>query len=326
MKRRTFVRLLGAGLAMPIAAARSQSRRKIPRVGVLWHAASEEQEREYFAVLMQAFRELGYVDGSTAEFVHRYPAEQPAKFQQFAQELVDSKVDAIVSVTIRGTIALKQLNSSIPVVFVLAADPVGSHLVQSLARPGGSMTGLSLMSEDLSGKRVAILKEAIPTLTRLAFLMDPSDPNSMQPAGARSTAQALGIAFADVPVAGPDDIQPAFARVAAEGFGAALVGGSMFFNERARVGRAALDNKIATMSFIAEMVPYGLLMTYGPDFVEFFHLSAALVDKILKGTKPADIPVEQPTRIKQVINLKVARALNLTLPASLLVTSDVVLE
>lgn len=188
------------------------------------------------------------------------------------------------------------------------------------------MTGLSLMSADLSGKRVALLKEAIPSLSRLAFLADPNDQNSMQPAGARSTAQALGITCADVSVAGPDAIEPAFSRLAGDGFGAALVGGSMFFNERARVGRAALDNKIATMSLIAEMAPFGLLMTYGPDFVEFFRLSAVLVDKILKGTKPGEIPVEQPTRIKQVVNLKVAKALNLTLPASLLITSDVVLE
>ncbi|MET4234131.1 putative ABC transport system substrate-binding protein [Bradyrhizobium sp. LA6.10] len=243
MERRRFVQFLGLGLAMPITAARSQGRRKVPRVGVLWHAASEEQEREYFTVLMQAFRDLGYVDGSTAEFLHRYPAEQIEKFRQFAQELVDSKVDVIVSVTIRGTMALKQLNNSIPVVFVLAADPVGLHLVESLARPGSTMTGLSLMSEDFSGKRVAILKDAIPTLTRLAFLMDPSDPNSIQPAGARSTAQARGIAFADVPVAGPDAIEPTFARLAAEGFGAALVGGSMFFNERVRrASRAEQQN------------------------------------------------------------------------------------
>jgi putative ABC transport system substrate-binding protein len=318
--------MLGVGLAMPITAVSSQGRSKVPRVGVLWHAASEDQEREYFTVLMRAFRDLGYVDGRTAEFLHRYPAEQNAKFQEFAQELVESKLDVIVSVTIRGTTALAQRNSSIPVVFVLAADPVGSHLIESLARPGGNMTGLSLMSEDLSGKRVALLKEAIPTLTRLAFLKDPSDPNSMQPAAARSTAQALGIAFEDVTVAGADAIEPTFSRLATDGFGAALVGGSMFFNERARVGRAALDNKIPTMSFIAEMVPYGLLMTYGPDFVEYFRLSAGLVDKILKGTKPADIPVEQPTRIKQVVNLKAAKVLNLTLPPSLLVASDIVLD
>ncbi|MBM7487929.1 hypothetical protein ACVWWI_006522 [Bradyrhizobium sp. USDA 3686] len=135
VERRRFVQFLGLGRAMPISAARSQGR-KIPRVGVLWHAASEEQEREYFTVLMQAFRDLGYEDGSTAEFLHRYPAERTTMFQQFAKELVDSKVDVIVSVTIRGTTALKELNSSIPVVFVLAADPVGSHLVESLARPG----------------------------------------------------------------------------------------------------------------------------------------------------------------------------------------------
>jgi putative ABC transport system substrate-binding protein len=298
----------------------------MPRIGVLWHAADEAQEREYYDVLMKAFRDLGYVDGKTAEFLHRYPAEQNEKFEQFARELADSKLDVIISVTIRGTLALKRLNSTTPVIFVLAADPVGSRLVQSLSRPGGNMTGLSLMSEDLSGKRVALLKEAKPDLVRLAFVMDPKDPNSTQPAGARKTADALGISFADVPVNEPDAIEPAFGKLAGEGFGAALVGGSMFFNERARLGQAALGNKIATMSLIAEMVPYGLLMSYGPDFPEFFRRSASLADRILKGASPSDLPVEQPTRIKQVTNVKVSKTLGMTLPQSLLIASDDVLE
>jgi putative ABC transport system substrate-binding protein len=302
------------------------ARGSIPRIGVLWHAADEAQEREYYDVLMKAFRDLGYIDGKTAEFLHRYPAEQNDKFEQFARDLVDSKLDVIISVTIRGTLALKRINPSTPVIFVLAADPLGSRLVQSLGRPGGNMTGLSLMSEDLSGKRVALLKEAKADLTRLAFLMDPKDPNSTQPAGARKTADALGISFSDVPVNEPDAIEPAYAKLAGEGFGAALVGGSMFFNERARLGRAALEYKIPTMSFIAEMVPYGLLMSYGPDFPEFFRLSASLADRILKGTRPSDLPIEQPTRIKQVVNVKAARTLGMTLPQSLLITSDDVLE
>ena len=313
---------------MPVILPNSarSARKNEPRIGVLWHAADETQEREYFDVLMEAFRHLGYIDGQTAEFLHRYPSENEDKFEQFARELAESNLDVIISVTIRGTLALKRLIPSVPVVFVLAADPVGSGLVQSLARPGGNMTGLSLMSEDLSGKRVALLKEAKPALSRVAFVMDPKDPNSMQPPAARKTAEALGISFADIPVAEPDEIEPAFGKLAQEGFGAALVGGSMFFNERARLGKAALENKIATMSLIAEMVPYGLLMSYGPDFPEFFRLSAILAGRILRGASPPDLPVEQPTRIIQVTNVKVAKALRLSLPDSLLITSDSVLE
>ena len=325
MRRRQFIGLLVAGLTMPLTLYAQA--KKLPKIGVLWHAGNEDEEREYFSVLMQAFNELGFVDGKTAEFMHCYPAELPERFDALAKELVDAKPDVIIAVNSRCVNALKPLTRSIPVVFVLAADPVGAKVVDSLARPGGNMTGLSLMLGDLSGKRLALLKEALPALRRVAFVIDPNDPNSQLQVGtAKKTAETLGVKFGEVPAANPEDIDAAFATIANQGFEAAMVAGSMFFNERARVGRAALAHKIPTMTMIAEMVPYGLLMSYGPDFPEFFRRSAGFADRILKGARPADLPVEQPTRFKFVINLKTARQLELGVPASLLVAADETIE
>jgi putative tryptophan/tyrosine transport system substrate-binding protein len=175
------------------------------------------------------------------------------------------------------------------------------------------MTGLSLMLDDVSGKRVALLKEAMPTLKRLALIIDPSDPNSFRLNGGRETANAAGLAVGEFLVRDPSEIEGAFASAANGGFQGALVGGSMFFNERKRVGAAALANKIAVVTAIAEMVPYGLLISYGPDFPDFFKRSARLADRILNGQRPADLPVEQPTRFRQVLNVKVAKQLGLTI-------------
>jgi putative ABC transport system substrate-binding protein len=328
VRRRQFFELLGAAATWPLAAQaqKSAGRRSMARIGVLWHAGSAEEEREYLTVLMQAFKDLGYVEGRNAEFLQRFPAEQPARFKELAGELVDSKPDVIVAVNIRGATALKQLTRSIPVVFVLAADPLGDKLVESLAHPGGNLTGLSLMSADLSAKRVALLKEAVPGLKRLAFVIDPRDPNSFATPGARKAAEALGLSVSEVRVEGPDAIEAAFAFAARDGCDGAMVAGSMFFNERARLGAAALAEKVPTISVISEMVPHGLLMSYGPDFPEFFRRAAGYADKILKGANPAELPVEQPTRFKQVVNLRVAKALGLTVPESLLVTTDETIE
>jgi putative tryptophan/tyrosine transport system substrate-binding protein len=317
---------LGGAAAWPLAAHAQKRGSRVARIGVLWHAGSEAEEHEYFTVLMQAFRDLGYVEGKNAEFLHRYPAEKLDRFEALANDLVDSKADVIVSVNIRGATALKRITRSIPVVFVIVADPVGDKLVESLAHPGGNMTGLSLMAVDLSGKRVALLKEAVPGLQRLAFVCDPTDPNSFRAPGAKKAAEALGVSMTEVGVAGPEAIEAAFKSAARDGCDGAMVAGSMLFNERARVGAAALAERVPTISLIAEMVPYGLLMSYGPDFPDFFRRAAGYADRILKGAKPADLPVEQPTRFKQVINLKVAKALGLTMPQSLLVTTDETIE
>lgn len=328
MKRRHFVHLIGAAAVWPLVcqAANRLNPDHITRVGVLWHAGSEAEEREYYSVLMKAFGDLGYVEGKNVEFLHRYPAERLDRFDELARELVDSKSDIIVSVNIRGTVALKRITHTTPVVFVIAAEPVANKLVESLNRPSGNMTGLSLMAGDLSGKRVALLKEAVPGLKRLAFVVDPSDPNSNQNEDARKTSEALGLSSGEIRVSGPEGIEQAFAAVAKEGYDGAMIAGSMFFNERKRVGAAALANGVATISQIAETVPYGLLMSYGPDFPDYFRRAASLADRILKGANPANLPVEQPTRLRQVLNLKVAKALGLTIPPSLLVNSDETIE
>lgn len=325
MRRREFIG--GIGFAVALArAAQAQQARRIPVVGVLWHAANAEEEREYFGVIVDAFAQLGYVEGKNVAFLHKFPAEQPERFLKLARELVESKPDAIIAVTTAGAKALKQIDSDTPVVFVIGADPIGDGLVASLAHPGGHMTGLSLQTTDLSGKRIGMLREAVPGLKSLA-LLNSRDVATPRVIGAHErAARELGVAFRAVEIPSLEAIEPAFADLERDGVQAAIVNGSLLFNERARVGASALAHKMPTMSLIAEMVPYGLLMSYGQDFPDYFRRAVGLVDRILRGTSPADLPVEQPTRFKQVVNLKVAKLLGLTMPQSLLVTTDDVIE
>lgn len=301
---------------------------KINRIGVLWHASTADEEKVYLDVLIKAFSDLGYVQGKNVEFLHRFPAEQPERFRTLARELAADKVDAIVAVTALGAKEAKQATSTIPIVFVIVSDPVGGGLVESLARPGGNATGLSLMSIDLSGKRLALLKEAVPHLSRVALLVDKTDQFAQRAVKAnQAAAEALGMSLWPAEVSAPDDIEPAFSKIARDHADGVILGaGSMLFNERARIGSSALAHRLPTLSFIAEMVPHGLLLSYGQDFPDFFRRAAADVDKLLRGAKPADIPVEQPTRFKLVLNLKTAKILGLTASPSLLATADEVIE
>ena len=237
------------------------------------------------------------------------------------------KVDVLIAVTQDGAIALKQLTTTIPIVFVIVPDPIGSGLVPSLARPGGNLTGLSLIANDVSGKRLALLREAVPTLSRIAHLLNPQEASASReiPANAAS-AKALGLSLTTIEVLTPDAIEPAFLRIEREQFDGAVVGGSMLFNERAKVGASALAHKMPTISIVSEMVPYGLLMSYGQDFPDYFRKAAGYAAKILSGASAADLPVEQPTRLKLVVNLKAARAFGLSLPTSLLVSADETIE
>jgi putative ABC transport system substrate-binding protein len=327
--RRKFIAALGGtALVWPLAARAQQSRRKIPIVGVLWHDASAEAEEVYLSVLRKAFNDLGYTEGKNIELEHRFPAEQPDLFRKFAQELVESNVDAIIAVTGQGAIEAKRATSTIPIVFVLVGDPVGSGLVESLARPGGNATGLSLMLTDLSGKRLALLKEAVPNLSRVALLVDPRDPFTKRTTKAhQAAAELLRISLWPVEVTAPDDIEPAFSKIAQDRADGVVLGtGAIFFDERARTGSSALAHMLPAVGFIAEMVPYGLLLSYGQDFPDYFRRAVAYIDKILKGANPVDLPVEQPTKFKLVLNLKTAKALGLTMPNTLLVNADEVIE
>ena len=312
---------------MPPAQSRSQPS-GVPTIGVLWHAGSAEEEREFLPVLVAAFRDLGYIEGRTINFIHRFPAEQPERFRALAKELVDRKVDVLVAVTAEGASAIKETSTSIPVVVVLMSDPVRIGLADSLSSPGKNFTGLSLMQQDLSGKRLALLLEAIPRASRIALMLNPRNLiNKGLVKAYTNSAEAAGLSLKTIEVSSPEDIEGAFSTAREMRADAVVtVTSGMFFNERVRFGASALREKIPTFVGAAEMVPYGLLLSYGPDLPEFFRRSTGFVDKILKGARPADLPIEQPTRLKLVVNLKTAQTLGLTLPGSLLAAADEVLE
>jgi putative ABC transport system substrate-binding protein len=213
-RRQFVVGLSGTAVAWPLAARAQQPPHKISVVGVLWHDASAEAEEVYLSVLRKAFNDLGYTEGKNIILEHRFPAEQPDRFRAFAQELVASNVDAIIAVTALGAIEAKRATSTIPIVFVLIANPVGKGLVESLARPGGNATGLSLMTNDLSGKRLGLLKEAVPNLSRVAILVDPRDPFAQDAIKAhQAAAKPLGISVWPTELTTPDDIEPAFSKI-----------------------------------------------------------------------------------------------------------------
>ena len=324
MERRQFIGLIGAAAAAwPLAARAQQSSNRIPVVGVLWHAASAEEEDVYLSVLVKAFNDLGYIEDKNIHFDHRFPAEKPDRFQTMARELVDLKPDVIIAVTAIGAVDVKKLTSTIPIVFVFVPDPIGLGLVEGLADPGGNATGLSLIAVDLTGQLV-LLKEAVPNLSRVALVTDAGNPVKERIiAGNEKAARDLGISLWPAEISEPADVEPVFAKMVtdrADGF--ALTLGPLLFNLRARIGAAALAHRLPAISFVGEEVPYGLLMSYGQDFPDFFRRAVAYTDKILKGAKPADLPVEQPTKFKLVLNLKAAKALGITFPHALLVSAD----
>lgn len=326
MQRREFLGLVGVATAWPVV-SHAQQRKANPRIGVLWHAADAKQEEEYLGALTRAFHELGYFEGKNIELDNRFPAEQPEQFRRLARELVESKVDVIVAVTGFGAREAKRATSSIPIVIVADPDPVGNGLAESLSRPGGNITGLSLMSVDLSGKRFALFKEIVPNLSRVAGVLDPRDPLSKGFwMSHERAAKASGIFSQTFEVTTPDEIEKAFQAIARDGFEGAFAVGPPMYNERAQVGASALAHKVPTMTVPAESVPYGLLLSYGPDFPDYFRRAVGYVDKILKGAKPGDLPIEQPTRFKLVLNLKAAKVLGLSVSPSLLATADEVIE
>src|SRR6266851_4114118 len=270
MRRRDFITLLGGTAAAWSFASRAQQRKAVPRVGVLWHAANAKAEDEYLGALTKAFHELGYFEGKNIELDHRFPAEQPERFRALAHDLAESKADVIVAVTGLGAREAKRATSTIPIVLVADPDPVGNGLAESLAHPGGNVTGLSLMANDTSGMRLALFKEAVPKLARFAVVLDPRDPFSKASGAAcERAAKALGLSMQIFDVSTPDDIEQAFSSIARDGFDGAWVIGPPMYNERVRVGASAMAHKVPTISGNAEQVPYGMLLSYGPDFLDY---------------------------------------------------------
>ena len=328
MKRREFITLLGAAAAAWPLAARAQQAKTVPVVGVLWHAGSAEEEGPYFRALLQGFIELGYIDGRNSKLEHRFPNEMPERFRGMAAELVSLNVDVLVAIGNVASPYAKNATTTTPVVFTLVADPVGMKLVESFARPGGNVTGISTYSSDIIGRRLQLLKEAIPGLSRFAQLVNPNAQSSRFHIDmTRAAAEELGLVVQIFEARSPDGLEPAFDAMASAGLQAVTVNQEgLPFQARALIARLTLARRLALCTYSRETFDPGALMSYGTDHVAVCRRAALYVDKILKGTKASLIPVEGPTKFEFLINLRTAKALGLTVPPTLLARADEVIE
>jgi putative tryptophan/tyrosine transport system substrate-binding protein len=329
MRRREFISLFGSiVIARPLDVCAAAG--KIATVGVLWHAGSAEQEKPYYVGLLEGFKELGYIDGSNIKFEHRFPNEKPELFKSMAAELVGLNVDVLVTVGPQTAHYGKDAtaNNPIPVVFIFVPDPVGSGLAQSLARPGKNTTGLSNFGADLVGKRLQILKEMIPALSRVAVLVNPNTPDSeLYIKVTQDEAKVLELTSQPFEARSPDELEPAFDAMAKASMQAVTINAEgVAYQQRAIIPKMALARHLPLCVWSKETFDPGALMSYGPDQIAMCRRAASFVDKILKGTKPGEIPVEQPTRLELRINRKVADALGLSVPPSLLATADELIE
>ena len=328
--RLAFGTLLLGALFSPVAAEAEQAA-KIVRIGYLGfdRAAGDPRQREAF---LQGLRDLGYVEGRNLVIEWRDAEGKPERLPALAAELVALKVDVIMTEGgTRGVLAAKQATRTLPIVFPLVGDPIAEGLVTSLARPGGNVTGLSGVSPELVGKSLELLKQAVPGVSRVAFLLKPDAmPDRAKKdrlKAADVAARALGVRLQVVEARGPEDFDRAFSDMTRARAGAlAVLGTPVFNNERRRLVDLAAKNRLPTVYSFRLYVEAGGLMSYGPDLPDLFRRSATYVDKILKGATPGDLPVEQPTKFELVINLRAAKALGLTIPQSVLARADHVVE
>ena len=329
-RRRFLLTSLVAALTAPLS-GEAQPADKVARIGYLALnlAAGDPRNREAF---LQGLRDLGYVERRNLLIDYRDAGGKPERFPALAAELVALKVDVIV--TAGGTaaaLAAKQATTTLPIVFAAVGDPVAEGLVTSLGRPGGNVSGLSVTSPELIVKSLELLKQAVPGVSRVALLLKPdSMPDRARKdrlEAAAGAAKTLGVRLQVVEARGPEDFDRAFSDMTRARAGALTVlGGAMLFTERRRLVDLAAKNRLPAVYPWREGVDAGGLMSYGPDIADLFRRAATYVDKILKGAKPGDLPVEQPTKFELVINLKTAKALGLTIPPSLLLRADQVIE
>ncbi len=327
--RRAFLAETGAALLAVPLAADAQQAAKTPRIGILaLNLAAVPHLREAF---LQGLRGLGYVEGRNVVIEYRDAEGKFERLPALAAELVALKVDVILAGGGSHALAAKQATRTLPIVFIGSTDPVSSGLVTSLARPGGNVTGLSNLTSELVGKCLEQLKHAVPGVSRVAVLwqagaLDERTDKDMQK-GAEVAARTLGVRPQFVEVRDPADFDRAFSEMTrARADALTVLPSSMFFNERRRLVDLAAKNRLPAVYPWREGVDAGGLMSYGPDLADLYRRAATYVDKILKGTKPGDLPVEQPTKFELVINLKTAKALGLTIPQSLLQRADEVIQ
>jgi len=327
MKRREFITLVGgAAVALPLA-ARAQQADEMRLIGVLMNRASDDPEGQaIFAAFKQGLQQLGWKDGHNVRFKTFWGTNDAERDGRDAAELVGLSPDVVLAGGTVGVTALQRISRSLPVVFVGVTDPVGAGLVDNLARPGGSVTGFMLLEYSSSGKWVELLKQIAPQLTRTAVFRDPANPSGVAQYGAiQAAAQPLGVEVNPVSVRDSGEIERAVAAVARSKNSGLIVTGSALAQHRLIIALAA-KYKLPAIYPFRYVVTAGGLMSYGVDLVEEYRRAAGYVDRILKGEKPADLPVQAPTKYELTINLKVAKALGLIVPPALVVSADKVIE
>jgi ABC-type uncharacterized transport system substrate-binding protein len=326
MKRREFITLLGGAAAAWPLAARAQQTAKLPIIGFLG-AATPTFARLWLDAFVQRLRELGWIEGRTIAIEVRWGEGRSERYAEIAAEFDRLKVDVIVTHSAEPVLAAKQATSVIPIVFGAAADPVGSGLVASLARPGGNLTGLSVQFTDLAGKRLEFLREVVPGLRRLAIMANVGAPGAvLEMREAQAAAHTLGLEVATSEIRRVEDIAPAFEVLKGRAEALYVASDPLMNINRVRINTLALGVRLPTMHGLREYVETGGLMSYGPNFLDQWRRAAEIVDKVLRGAKPGDIPVEQPTKFDLAVNLVTARALGLTVPPQLLARADEVIE
>jgi putative ABC transport system substrate-binding protein len=326
VKRREFMALCGGAAAAWPLAARAQQSAKLPTIGFLGGSTASALT-EWTAAFVQRLRELGWIEGRTVTIEYRWAEGRSERAAEIAAEFVRLKVDVIVTQSTPAVLAAKHATSVIPIVFGSAGDPVGTGVVASLARPGGNITGLSGQATDTAAKRLELFREVVPNLRRLAIMGNVGNPfNVLEMDEVQAAARTLGVEVITSEIRRGEDIAPAFEALK-ERAEALYVGADQLLTvNRIRISTLALGARLPTMSAFRLYVAAGGLMSYGPNFPDLYRRAADLVDKILRGAKPADLPVEQPTKFDLVLNLTTAKVLGLTIPESFLLRADEVIE
>jgi putative tryptophan/tyrosine transport system substrate-binding protein len=325
MKRREFFGVLSGGAFLWSASALAQQQRKIHRIGVLWHGANAEQEAIYLAALRQGLNDFGYVEGHNIVLEMRFPAEQYDRFFALAAELAKENLDVLVSAAGIAAVACHRATTTIPIVAVNVPDPVGRKLVASLNRPGGNLTGLSNMAVELTSKRIELAKEMIKDLSRVTLLVNTADEIGAHAyiTEADAAGRRLGVAVVPVEARDVNEMEAAISKISTDDFQAiSVTHDGLFYVQRKRLADLALEKRLPTIGFASEQWEAGLLATYGPNVPSLYRRAGAFIDKLLKGAKPADLPVEQPTNFELLLNLRTAKAIGITVPPTILARAD----
>ena len=329
MRRIGLAVILVLCIARAPLVAEAQQIRSVPRLGMMsFTTPGQPEEKRRIEIFKQALRELGYVQGQSIAIEYRHSAGNDELFPRLAAELVDLKVDVILTYGTKATRAAKQATSTIPIVMLTVLDPVRAGLVASLARPGGNVTGSSEASDELSAKRLDLLREAVPKSKHVAVLIEPAHPTSaVDWKSTQAAAKTLGVAVQPFEVRANSEVDNAFARLSRQPFDGLIVQpGEILFTHRRHIAELAAKQRLPVIYAWREGAEAGALLSYGVNIADNYRRAAVFVDKILKGAKPADLPVEQPTKFELVINLKTAKALGLTIPQTLLFRADQVIQ